>query len=55
MLRGDFISLKFPAERMNYTKKNSEMSCFSEVIKELNLWDLLLNGGPSTWWGGRSN
>ncbi|RVW91675.1 LINE-1 reverse transcriptase-like [Vitis vinifera] len=48
---GDFNMIRFPNERIRGGRVSSSMRRFSEVIDELELRDLPLQGGPFTWSG----
>ena len=52
---GDFNMIRFPNERIRGGRVSSSMRRFSEVIDELELRDLPLQGGPFTWSGGLNN
>ncbi|XP_059597084.1 uncharacterized protein LOC132254750 [Vitis vinifera] len=49
---GDFNMIKFSNERRRGGRVSSSMRRFSEVIDDLELRDLPLQGGPFTWSGG---
>ena len=49
---GDFNVIRFPSERSREGRISASMRRFSEVIDELALRDLPLQGGPFTWNGG---
>ena len=51
-LGGYFNVVRFLRERNRDSRPSSAMRRFSEVIKELELWDLPLQGGSFTWRGG---
>ena len=42
---GDFNVIRFLRERNSLSRLSSAMRRFSEVIKDLELWDLLFQGG----------
>ena len=48
----DFNMIKFPNERRRGGRVSSSMRKFSEMIDDLDLRDLPLQGGPFTWSGG---
>ena len=52
---GDFNVTRFPDERNREGRILSSMRRFSQVIEELELKDLPLQGGPYTWKGGLNN
>ena len=49
---GDFNVIRFPNEHSREGRLSSSMRRFSEVLDELALRDLPLQGGPYTWSGG---
>ena len=49
---GDLNVTRFPDERNKEGRILSSMRRFSQVIEELELKDLPLQGGPYTWKGG---
>ncbi|XP_034710620.1 uncharacterized protein LOC117933367 [Vitis riparia] len=49
---GDFNVIRFPSERSREGRLSGTMRRFSEVLDELALRDLPLQGGPYTWSGG---
>ncbi|RVX03362.1 hypothetical protein CK203_019838 [Vitis vinifera] len=49
---GDFNVIRFPSERSRVGRLSGSMRRFSEVLDELALRDLPLQGGPYTWSGG---
>ncbi|RVW93853.1 Zinc finger CCCH domain-containing protein 37 [Vitis vinifera] len=49
---GDFNMIRFPNERRRGGRVSPSMRRFSEVIDDLDLRDLPLQGGPFTWSGG---
>ena len=52
---GDFNLIRFPNESRRGGRLSSSMRRFSEVIDDLDLRDLPLQGGPFTWSGGLNN
>nr|CAN78335.1 hypothetical protein VITISV_004143 [Vitis vinifera] len=52
---GDFNMIRFPSERSRGGRLSQEMRRFSEVVEELDLRDLPLQGGSFTWCGGLNN
>ena len=52
---GDFNMIRFPFERKRRGRTSSSMRRFFDVIEELWLRDISLQGGPFTWRGGRNN
>ena len=52
---GDFNMIRFPSERSREGRMSPTMRRFSEVVEELELRDLLLQGGLFTWCGGLNN
>ena len=52
---GDFNMVRFPIERGRGGRISSSMRRFSDVIADLELRDIPLQGGPFTWRGGRNN
>ncbi|RVW53935.1 hypothetical protein CK203_073000 [Vitis vinifera] len=54
-IRGDFNLIRFPNESRRGGRLSSSMRRFSEVIDDLDLRDLPLQGGPFTWSGGLNN
>ena len=52
---GDFNTIRFPIERRRGGRISSSMRRFSKVIEDLGLRDILLQGDPFTWRGGRNN
>ncbi|WKA06292.1 hypothetical protein VitviT2T_024196 [Vitis vinifera] len=52
---GDFNMIRFPNERRRGGRLSPSMRRFSEVIDDLDLRDLPLQGGPFTWSGGLNN
>ena len=52
---GDFNTIRFPNERRRGGRISSSMRRFSEVIDDLGIRDILLQGGPFTWRGGRNS
>ena len=51
-IEGDFNVIRFPNERSREGRMSGSMRRFSEVIDELALRDLPLQGEPFTWSGG---
>ena len=49
---GDFNVIRFPSERSRVGRLSGPMRRFSEVLDELALRDMPLQGGPYTWSGG---
>ncbi|KAL6331568.1 hypothetical protein AAG906_011508 [Vitis piasezkii] len=49
---GDFNVIRFPSERSREGRLSGSMGRFTEVIDELALRDLSVQGGPFTWSGG---
>ena len=49
---GDFNAIRFPEERNKGGSLNSAMRRFYEVLEDLELRDLPLQGGIFTWSGG---
>ena len=49
---GDFNAIRFPEERSKGGSLNSAMRRFYEVLEDLELRDLPLQGGIFTWSGG---
>ena len=49
---GDFNIVRFPSERLGYSRLTPAMEIFSEFIGDLNLIDLPLEGGRFTWSSG---
>ena len=49
---GDFNIVRFPSERLGYSRLTPAMELFSEFIGDLNLIDLPLEGGRYTWSSG---
>ena len=47
--------IRFPSERSREGRMSLTMRRFSEVVEELELRDLLLQGGLFTWCGGLNN
>ena len=47
--------IRFPSERSRGGRLSSTMRRFSEVVKDLELRDLPLQGGLFTWSGGLNN
>ena len=54
-LGGDFNVLRFPGERNREGRWTGTMRRFSQIIDELELKDLPLQGGVFTWTGGLGN
>ncbi|RVW74361.1 hypothetical protein CK203_056854 [Vitis vinifera] len=54
-IAGDFNMIRFPSEHSRGGRLFSAMRRFSEVIEELELRDLPLQGGLFTWSGGFNN
>ena len=52
---GDFNVIRFLEERNRVDKISSSMRRFSQIINELELMDLPLQGGSFTWRGGLIN
>ena len=52
---GDFNEIRFPTERNRERRIMSSMRRFSQMIDELELKDLPLQGGMYTWKGGLNN
>ena len=52
---GDFNMIRFPSERSRGGRLSSAMRRFSEVVQDLELRDLPLQGGLFTWSGGFNN
>ncbi|RVW89101.1 putative ribonuclease H protein [Vitis vinifera] len=52
---GDFNMIRFPNEWRRGGRLSPSMRRFSEVIDDLDLRDLPLQGGPFTWSGGLNN
>ena len=52
---GDFNMIKFPSEHSRGGRLSSAMRRFSEVIEDLELRDLPLQGGLFTWSGGSND
>ncbi|RVW53031.1 hypothetical protein CK203_072745 [Vitis vinifera] len=52
---GDFNMIKFPFKRSRGGRLSSAMRRFLEVIEDLELRDLPLQGGHFTWSGGLNN
>ena len=52
---GDFNVVRFPCERRKGGIISSSIRHFSEVMEELELSDIPLQGGPFTWRGGNNN
>ena len=52
---GDFNMIRFPNERRRGGRLSPSMRRFSEVIDDLDLRDLPLQGGSFTWSGGLNN
>ena len=51
----DFNAIRFPEERSKGGSLNGAMRRFSEVLEDLELRDLPLQGGIFMWSGGRNN
>ncbi|RVW23995.1 hypothetical protein CK203_092093 [Vitis vinifera] len=51
-ISGDFNVIRFPSERSRVGRLSGPMRRFSEVLDELALRDMPLQGGPYTWSGG---
>ena len=51
----DFNMIRFPRERNREGSISGSMRRFSQVIDELNLKDIPLQGGCFTWRGGLNN
>ena len=51
----DFNMIRFLSERSRGGRLSQEMRRFSEVVEELDLRDLPLQGGSFTWCGGLNN
>ena len=47
--------VRFPGERRGVGRVSNSMRRFSEIIEDLGLRDIPLQGGPFTWRGGRNN
>ena len=47
--------IRFPGERKRGGRTSNSMRRFSEVIEDLSLRDIPLQGGPFTWRAGRNN
>lgn len=54
-LGGDFNSVPYPAERSRNGRITSTMRRFAQIIDELGLVDIPLQGGSFTWSGGLNN
>ena len=54
-LGGDFNITLLQRERTSQRRITSEMRRFAEIVDELGLVDLLLQGGEFTWSGGSNN
>ena len=54
-MRGDFNLVRFPKERSRGGGLTASMRRFLEVLKDLELKDFPLMGGPFTWRGGLNN
>ena len=54
-LRGDFNITLFPRERSSQRRISSAMRKFAEIVNDLGLVDLPLQGGEFTWNGGQNN
>ena len=54
-MAGDFNMIKFPFKHSRGGRLSSTMRRFLEVIKDLELRDLPLQGGLFTWSGGLNN
>ena len=54
-LGGDFNVIRFLGERNSISRLSSAMRRFSEIIEDLELRDLPLQGGSFTWRGGLNN
>ena len=52
---GDFNITLFSRERSNQRRMNSAMRKFAEIVDDLGLMDLPLQGGEFTWNGGQNN
>ena len=52
---GDFNVVRFPCERRKGGRMSSSMRLFSKVIEELELKDILLQGGLFSWRGDCKN
>ena len=52
---GDFNMVRFPCERRRGGRVSLSVRHFSEVIEDLELRDIPLQGGPLTWRGGSNN
>ncbi|RVW67401.1 LINE-1 reverse transcriptase-like [Vitis vinifera] len=52
---GDFNITLFPRERSSQRRMNSAMRKFAEIVDDLGLMDLPLQGGEFTWNGGQNN
>ena len=53
-LGGDFNEILSPSERARVGNFTPPMRCFAEIVNELGLRDLPLQGGLFTWSGGRN-
>ena len=54
-LGGDFNVILSQRERSNQGRLTSAMRRFAQIVDELKLIDLPLQGGALTWSGGRNN
>ena len=52
---GDFNITLFSRERSSQRRMNSAMRKFAEIVDDLGLMDLPLQGGEFTWNGGQNN
>ena len=49
---GDFNAILYPEERSKGGRIDNSMRRFFDILNDLGLRDLLLQGGPYTWRGG---
>ena len=49
---GDFNAILYPRERATGGRIDNSMRRFSDILNDLGLHDLPLQGGPYTWRGG---
>ena len=54
-LGGDFNITLFPRERSSQRRTSLAMRKFAEIVDDLGLVDLPLQGGEFTWNGGQNN
>ena len=47
--------VRFPGDHRGGGRVSNSMRRFSEIIEDLGLRDIPLQGGLFTWWGGRNN